>query len=119
MRYVKVFQLLGAGAVLLFLLGSCAPGISIEMAEEMKADIEEANSRIAAIEEDLLNLEQANDDEIAEVVSETVPEVKQELSMLASTLTDIESKFDEFLSPVDEEPPMPADDMPAAAPNGF
>lgn len=110
MRKVRVFQLVGTAVALLFLLAACAPGMSIEMMEEMQAEIEDVNSRISAIEQDLGRLEQADEDELADTAAETVGSLQEEISMIASTLSNLESQFDEFLAPPPaDEAPMPAD----------
>lgn len=98
-RHAKYIGVIAVIAAALFLLASCGQGISLDEAEAMKADLEQANSRIAAIESSLMDLQSAGDDEVASAADAA----REELNMVASTLADLVSQID-IPEPAPEEP---------------
>ncbi len=109
---VKKRTYAGIGAAViaaLFLLASCGAGVSVEEAEEIRNEIEDVSSRISQIEGNLADLQDADEDEIAETADAAVGDVIQELSQIASQLDGIEEQLD-IPEPVEEEPMDPGAD---------
>lgn len=117
MKLKRTHVMLGALVVaVIFLLSACGPaGISVEEAEGIQSDVQDVKERVAALEDQLAGLEQADEDELVETAGETISNVMSELSSIASRLDDIESDLEPPEEPVAEEPPM---DPAAPAPGG-
>ena len=98
-KKTKYIGAIAAVAAALFLLASCAQGLSIDEAEAMKAELEQVNSRISAIESSLMELQSTDDDQVVSAVESAMGE----LSMVASTLSDLASQID-IPEPPPEEP---------------